>query len=101
LYAKHYTANERTDLGAMPPLQSLHEIYMLRAQLDDIITLLKSCQDEDRKVKLYNSLFTGTQRLLSAMRTHTVLVGDGDEMLTDFWKGLAMFQKEVGLKVTK
>ena len=98
LYAWHYTPSDRADLGAMPPLDSMHEIYMLRAQLDDILSLLERCEDEDRRVKLYNSLFTGTQRLLSAMRTHNIIVGDSGEVLTDFWQGLKLFQKEVGLK---
>ena len=49
---KGYTPSERADLRAMPPLDSMHEIYMLRAQLDEILSLLERCEDEDRKVKL-------------------------------------------------
>jgi len=97
LYAAHFTEPIRTRLGDMPPLESLPEIYMLRSKLDALCNLIEECQDEDRRVKLYNSLFTGTQRLLFAMRTHTFLVGDNKEILTDFWKALAAFQDELGL----
>ena len=97
LYAKHFTESERLRLGDMPALESLHEIHMLRAKLEDILTLIEECGDEDRRVKLYNSLFTGTQRLLFAMRTHTHLVGDNREILMDFWKALEAFQDEIGL----
>jgi len=97
LYAKHFTESERLRLGDMPALESLHEIHMLRAKLEDILTLIEDCADEDRRVKLYNSLFTGTQRLLFAMRTHTHLVGDNREILMDFWKALEAFQDEIGL----
>lgn len=82
----------------MPPLQSLHEIYLLRAALDSILTLIEECEDEDRRVKLYNSLFNGMQRLLLAMHTHTYPVGDNQEALTDFWKAFEAFQDEVGLQ---
>ena len=97
LYAKHFNASARSQLSDMPPLESLHEIYMLREKLDTLCTLIEECEDEDRRVKLYNSLFTGTQRLLFAMRTHSTLVGDNQEVLTDFWKALAAFQDELGL----
>ena len=97
LYARHFNESARLQLRDMPPLESLHEIYMLRDKLDTLCTLIEECEDEDRRVKLYNSLFTGTQRLLFAMRTHITLVGDNQEVLTDFWKALAAFQDELGL----
>ncbi|HEY6007868.1 MAG TPA: hypothetical protein VIU40_06045 [Geobacteraceae bacterium] len=81
----------------MPPLESLHEIYLLRSRLGRLIGLIDRCKDEDRLVKLYNSLFTGIQRLLFAMRTHTFLVGDNREQLIDFWNALKLYQDEKGL----
>jgi hypothetical protein len=97
LYAKHFDEQARFQLGEMPPLESLHEVYMLRDRLDKILDLIEECDDEDRRVKLYNSLFSGAQRLLFAMRTHTYLVGDNKEILTDFWKALESFQDEMNL----
>ena len=97
LYARHYSEAERRALKDMPPLESLSEIHMLRTQLDGLISLIETCEDEDRKVRLYNSLFTGSQRLLTAMRTHAVLIGDSQEILTDFWNALRLYQDEKGL----
>ncbi len=81
----------------MPPLEPLPEIYMLRCQIDNILSLIANCEDEDRKIKLYNSLFTGTQRLTAAMRTHTLVVGKDQQLLTTFWEALELFRKERGL----
>ena len=97
LYAKHYVPRSRQALDSMPPLESLPEIYMLRAQLDDILTLIANCDDEDRRIKLYNALFTGAHRLSAAMRTHSILVGKDQELLTTFWEALDLFCKERGL----
>jgi hypothetical protein len=97
LYAKHYVRQSRHDLEGMPPLESLPEIYMLRAQLDDILTLISNCDDEDRRIKLYNALFTGAHRLTAAMRTHTLLVGKDQELLNTFWEAVDLFRKERGL----
>ena len=97
LYAKHYIPQSRDALDSMPPLESLPEIYMLRAQLDGILTLIADCEDEDRRIKLYNALFTGAHRLSLAMRTHTLLVGKDNELLTTFWEALDLFRKERGL----
>ncbi len=97
IYSKHVAPQSRLDLENMPPLESLPEIYMLRAQLDDILSLIENCQDEDRKIKLYSALFTGTQRLTTAMRTHTLLVGKDQELLTTFWEALELFRQERGL----
>jgi hypothetical protein len=97
LYARHYTDSQRRLLGDMPPLESLNEIHMLRIGLDGVLSLILTCEDQDRKIKLYNALFSGTQRLLSAMRTHAVLVGDNVELLSDFWNALALYQDEKGL----
>jgi len=97
LYATRFSDIERHQLGVMPPLESIHEIHMLRTLLADLLVLIDDCQDEDRRVKLYNSIFTGTQRLLFAMRTQTFLVGDNKEILTEFWDALALFQREQGL----
>ncbi len=94
LYARHYTNEERASLEQMPPLESLHEINMLRSTLDRILSMIESCDDEDRKVKLLNSLFVGSQRLVNAMRTHTILVGDNKELLTSFWEAVEAFRKE-------
>jgi len=94
LYAARFSDVERHQLGVMPPLESLHEIHLLRTLLADLVVLIDECQDEDRRVKLYNSIFTGTQRLLFAMRTQTFLAGDNRELLTDFWQALALFQDE-------
>ena len=97
LYARHYTESQRRMLGDMPPLESLQEIHMLRIGLDSVLSLILTCEDDDRKIRLYNSLFTGTQRLLAAMRTQTFLVGDNKEILTDFWNALKLYQDEQGL----
>ena len=70
---------------------------MLRAQLDDILTLISNCDDEDRRIKLYNALFTGAHRLTTAMRTHTLLVGKDQELLNTFWEAVDLFRKERGL----
>ena len=97
LYARSYTQSGRQALGDMPPLESLHEIYMLRDRIARLISLIDRCKDEDRLVRLYNALFSGVQRLLAAMRTHTFLVGDNREQLTDFWTALKLYQDEKGL----
>jgi hypothetical protein len=98
LYAKHYTEQQKKDLQNTPPLEAFDEINMLRATLDGLLVLIADCEDEDRKVKLYNALYTGTQRLLAAMRTHTILVGDNQELLTSFWEAVAMFRKDKGIQ---
>ena len=97
LYASHYSEQERQQLVDMPPLESIHEIHMLRTRLHHLLSLIEDCEDDDRRVKLYNSLFTGSQRLLTAMRTQTILVGDNKELLTDFWNALRLFQEEHGI----
>jgi hypothetical protein len=97
LYARHYTEAERTELEKAPALEALDEITMLRSSLDHILALIEDCDDPDRKVRLYNSLFTGTQRLLAAMRTHTVLVGDNQELLTTFWEAVELYRKKHNL----
>ena len=97
LYARHYTQSQRAGLKDMAPLEAVAEIHMLRTGLDMVLTLIATCEDEDRKIKLLNSLFTGTARLLSAMRTQVYLVGDNKEILTDFWDTLALYQQEQGL----
>ena len=94
LYAKHYTEQQKKDLQKTPPLEAFDEINMLRSTLDHLLELIADCEDEDRKVKLYNALYTGTQRLLAAMRTHTILVGDNQELLTSFWEAVELFRRE-------
>jgi hypothetical protein len=102
LYAKHYSEQQKRDLQNTPPLEAFDEINMLRATIDRLLKLIDQCDDEDRRVKLYNALYTGTQRLLAAMRTHTILVGDNQELLTSFWEAVAMFRKDKGIQdVTK
>ena len=98
LYARHYTDAQRQDLDSAATLDALDEINMLRSTLDRILVLIDNCQDDDRLVKLYNSLFTGTQRLLTAMRTHTILVGDDQEILTSFWEAVEDFRKQRGIQ---
>ena len=98
LYAKHYTESQRRDLQRTPPLEAFDEINMLRATLDHILELITACEDEDRRVRLYNALYTGTQRLLAAMRTHTILVGDNQELLTSFWEAVSLFRKDKGIQ---
>ena len=97
LYARHFNEDQRRGLKDMPPLEVTSEILMLRNGLDIVLSLIESCQDEDRKVKLLNSLFNGTQRLLSAMRTQAFLAGDSKEILEDFWNAVALYQDEKGL----
>jgi hypothetical protein len=101
LYARHYTEQQKRDLQRTPPLEAFDEINMLRSTLDEILKRIDSCEDEDRRVKLYNALFTGTQRLLTAMRTHTLLVGDNQELLTSFWEAVALFRKDKGIDKNK
>ena len=98
LYARHYTAEELAFLDQAPPLQALDEIKMLRSALDKLLVLIEDCPDEGTKIKLFNSLFTGTQRLLAAMRTHTLLVADSEELLTSFWEAVALFRKDHNLE---
>ena len=94
LYSRHYTQAERTALGKMSTGESQHEIHMLRAAIDRILTLIEQCEDEDRKIKLYNALFMATQRLSNAMRTQFILVGDNKELLTSFWEAVELFRRE-------
>ena len=94
LYARHYTEAERRALAQMQPMESEHEIHMLRASIDRILSLIETCEDEDRKVKLYNTLFTATQRLSNAMRTQSLIVGDNKELLTSFWEAVELFRRE-------
>ena len=94
LYSRHYTDEERKHLEQMPPLESEHEIHMLRSTIDRILSLIEQCEDEDRKLKLYSALFLGTQRLSNAMRTQTLLVGDNKELLTSFWEAVELFRRE-------
>ena len=98
LYARHYTEAEQLLLNGIPSLEALDEIDMLRSTLDHILVRIEECEDEDRRVRLYNSLFTGTQRLLTAMRTHTILVGDNQELLTTFWDAIELFRKDRGIE---
>ena len=97
LYARHFAPETRRGLENMPPLESLPEIYMLRDQLDHLLSLIAECDDEDRRIKLYNALFTGAHRLTAAMRTHTLLVGKDQELLNTFWEAVDLFRKERGL----
>jgi hypothetical protein len=97
LYSRHYTADQRRQMGAMPLLESLDEILMLRSTLERLLSLIDGCDDPDRIIKLYNSLYLGSQRLMIAMRTHTLLVGEDKQLLTSFWEALDLFRKERGL----
>ena len=94
LYSRHYSDAERKALGQMSARESEHEIHMLRSTVDRILSLIEQCQDEDRKLKLYNALFIGTQRLSSLMRTQNLLVGDNKELLTSFWEAVELFRRE-------
>ena len=94
LYARRYRPDEQAALEEMPPLESLSEIHMLRLTLDRILALIDECEDDDRKVKLYNALYTGAQRLTAAMRTHTLLVGRDQELLTTFWEAVELFRQQ-------
>ena len=94
LYARRYRPDEQAALEEMPPLESLSEIHMLRLALDRILELIQDCDDDDRRVKLYNALFTGAQRLSAAMRTHAILVGRDQELLTTFWEAVALFRQK-------
>jgi hypothetical protein len=93
LYARHYTKEERLWLEQMPPLESLHEIHMLRSTLDRILSMIETCDDDERKIKLLNALFVGSQRLANAMRTQTLLVGNNKELLTSFWEAVESFRR--------
>jgi hypothetical protein len=97
LYARHYSDEEVRSLKEMPLLDSAQEIQMLRASLDKILSMIEGAQDEERKLKLFNSLFLGAQRLANAMRTQTLIMGDNREVLTSFWEALEAFRKEKGL----
>ena len=76
---------------------ALDEIWMLRSTLDRILDLIDASDDPAQKVKLYNSLYLGSLRLMTAMRTHTILVGEDKQLLTSFWEALDLFRKERGL----
>jgi hypothetical protein len=94
LYAQHYAPDEQVRLDEAPPLEAIDEIKMLRSALDKILVLIEASPDQDTQIKLYNSLFTGTQRLLAAMRTHSLLVADSEELLTSFWEAVSLFRQE-------
>ena len=94
LYARHYTEAERQALGRMSITESEHEIHLLRTTIDRILSLIEKCQDEDRRIKLYNTLFVATQRLSTAMRTQSLLVGDNKELLLSFWEAIEQFRRE-------
>ena len=97
LYARHYTADQRLKMEGVPSLEALDEIWMLRSTLDRILDLIDASDDPAQKVKLYNSLYLGSLRLMTAMRTHTILVGEDKQLLTSFWEALDLFRKERGL----
>ncbi len=94
LYARHFTPEERRLMDCLPPLEATQEIHLLRLTLDRILTLIETCQDEDRRVKLYNSLYLGAQRLITALRTQTILGGEDKELLTAFWDAMELFRRE-------
>jgi len=98
LYAKHYTPDESRRMEQMPAMESLHEIHLLRLTIDKVLSTIETCEDDDRRVKLYNTLYLGVQRLMSAMRTQSILVGDSQEILTSFWEAVDLFRKENNLK---
>lgn len=94
LYSRHYTASERQALEKMPTTQSEHEIHLLRAAIDRILSLIEKCEDDDRKVKLYGTLFLATRQLSNAMRTQSLLVGDNKELLLSFWQAIEQFREQ-------
>ena len=98
LYAKHYTPSDRESLEQMPPMESIHEVHLLRLTLEKVLTMIETCEDEDRLIKLYNTLYLGSQRLMTAMRTNNILVGDNQEILTSFWEAVELFRREHNLK---
>jgi hypothetical protein len=98
LYASHYTPAERHNLELMPPMESIHEVHLLRLTLEKILSMIESCDDPDRLIKLYNTLYLGSQRLMTAMRTNNILVGDNQEVLTSFWEAVELYRKEHDLK---
>ena len=59
-----------------------------------ILSMIETCEDEDRKVRLLNSLFIGSQRLANAMRTHSLIVGENKELLSSFWEAVEAFRRE-------
>ena len=85
-------------MGPMPPDEAIPEITVLRLTIDRILTLTEVCEDEDRRVKLYNSLFLGAQRLITAMRTQSILCGEDKELLTAFWDAMELFRREQKFK---
>ena len=94
IYARHYTDPQRKALDGMPPTASEHEIALLRATIDRILSLIEKCEDEDRKIKLYQTLLLATQRLSTAMRTQSLIAGDHKELLTTFWQAIERFREE-------
>src|SRR5512143_3117737 len=92
LYAKHFTPDERQRM------ESIHEIHLLRLTIEKVLSLIETCQDDDRRVKLYNTLYQGVQRLMTAMRTNSIIVGDNQEILTSFWEAVELFRREHNLK---
>ena len=94
LYARHYTPDESQRMEQMPAMESLHEIHLLRLTIDKVLSMIETCEDDDRRVKLYNTLYQGVQRLMTAMRTNNILVGDNQEILTSFWEAVELFRRE-------
>ncbi len=97
IYSRHFTATEIHSLGKMSPRESEHEIHMLRASIDRLLSLIEECEDEDRRIKLYNALFLATRQLSNAMRTEAIVSGDSKELLVSFWKAIEAFRKEKGV----
>ncbi len=97
LYASHFTEAQRKGLKGMPPTDSDQEIALLRATIDRILTMIEKCENEDRKIKLYNTLLHANQRLSTAMRTQALITGDNKELLTTFWQAIERFREEHNL----
>ena len=98
LYAKHFTPADRENLGKMSPMDSVHEVQLLRLTLEKVLTMIENCEDEDRLIKLYSTLYQGTQRLMTAMRTNSIIAGDNQEILTSFWEAVELFRREHNLE---
>ncbi len=85
LYTAHFSPGQSAKLARLSPLETHQEISALRIIIDRILGDLDQCQDEDRRVRLYNSFSLAAHRLASLMRIQKLLVDDEGAVFTTIY----------------